>query len=183
MASIVPPLLWSVYSLVKTRKLDALSVIVVASILFTLTATALGGSARMIQIRDALVTGAIGILFLLSLFMSKPLVFYLARAIFARNPEAGVPEIETIWALPGAPFAFRVITSVWGVGLVLQIGLLCCLAWVWPIGRYLLFSPFISYGIVAGLMGWSFWYGDKRWNELAPSEREVFIQPPTTKPP
>jgi len=74
-ASALPPLLWSGYELFKTRRLDAISVIVVASILFTLAATAMGGSARLIQIRDAMVTGAIGLIFLFSLPMRRPIIF------------------------------------------------------------------------------------------------------------
>lgn len=162
MASILPPLLWSVYELIKTRKLDALSTVVVASILFTVVATALGGSARMIQIRDALVTGIIGILFLLSLFLKKPLVFHLAQATIARNPQPDVPQMEVFWAQPGGPRVFRILTFVWGVGLVAQTSLLCVLASIWPIGRYLLVSPFIGYGLLGLLLLWSFFYVEKR---------------------
>ena len=74
-------MLWSGYELAKTRRLDAVSFLVVASILFTLAATAMGGSPRLIQIRDALVTGAVGGLFLASLALEKPLIFYLALSL------------------------------------------------------------------------------------------------------
>jgi intracellular septation protein A len=77
-ASAMPPLIWSAYELVKTRRLDAISVIVVSSILFTLVATGMGGSARLIQVRDALVTAVIGVLFLATLVMKRPMIFYLA---------------------------------------------------------------------------------------------------------
>lgn len=183
MASIVPPLLWSSYELVKTRKLDALSVIVIASIVFSVVATALGGSARMIQVRDALVTGVIGVLFLLSLFMQKPLIFYLARATFARNPDNEMPALESVWALPEAPHAFRVLTTIWGMGLVVQTTLLCALAWLWPIGRYLLISPFIGYGFVGALMAWSFWYGGKHKTALASLTVGETSTPPRTPEP
>ena len=56
----------------------------------------MGGSARLIQIRDALVTGAIGIMFLGSLALQKPMIFYLARATLARNTEAGARSFETL---------------------------------------------------------------------------------------
>lgn len=173
MASIVPPLLWSLYELAKTRRVDALSAVVMASIVFTVVATAMGGSARMIQIRDALVTGGIGVLFLLSLLQQRPLIFHLARATFDRKPDPNMPELEKLWNLPGAPTVFRVITATWGVGLVLQTALLCFLAWIWPIGRYLLISPFIGYGVFGGLMLWSFWYGEKRKTEVLASLPEI----------
>ena len=161
-ASAMPPLLWSGYELIKTRRLDAISILVVAGILFTVAATAMGGSARLIQIRDALVTGAIGIMFLGSLALQKPMIFYLARATLARNTEAGARSFETLWLRPGVPFVFKLMTGVWGVGLVLQTALMCYLAWIWPIGRYLLISPFISYAIFGVLMVWSLWFGARR---------------------
>lgn len=161
-ASALPPLLWSAFELIRTRRLDAVSVLVVASILFTLFATMLGGSARLIQIREALVTGAMGVMFIASLLLKRPLIFYLTRAISARSTNGGADQFELLWQQEGARQAFKVLTAVWGVGLVLQSALLCDLAWIWPISRYLLLSPFIGYGIFGLLMLWSLWYGARR---------------------
>jgi hypothetical protein len=155
-------LLWSAYELIKTRRLDAISVVVVASILFTLAATAMGGSARLIQIRDAMVTGAIGVMFLASLLLPRPLIFYLARATMSRNTEDGAAAYERVWEVPGVPAVFRVLTWVWGSGLIVQTACMCYLAWVWPIGRYLLMSPFISACIFGLLMLWSLGYISRR---------------------
>lgn len=141
----------------------------------------MGGSARIIQIRDALVTGAIGVLFLLSLLMKRPLVFYLARAAFARQPSADTREAEALWAAPDTLRAFRVLTAIWGVGLVLQTLLLCILAWIWPIGRYLLLGSFIGYAVFGGLMLLSIWYGSKYKAILAghrPDFRSVNVKVP-----
>ncbi len=161
-ASAVPPLLWSIYELIKTRRLDALSVLVVAAIVFTVGATAMGGSARLIQIRDAMVTGLVGVMFLGSLVMKRPMIFYLARATMARNTETGAAEFEAAWEQNGVPGAFRMLTLVWGLGLIGQTAIMCYLAWIWPIGRYLLLSPFIGYGIFGLLMAWSLWYRARR---------------------
>ena len=157
-ASAIPPLLFSIYELIKTRRVDAISVLVVAGIVFTVGATAMGGSARLIQIRDALVTGAIGVMFLVTLAMKRPMIFYLARATMARDTEAGAAAFETIWNRPGVPAMFQLMTAVWGVGLIAQTAVMCWLAWIWPISRYLLLSPFISYAIFGLLMAWSLWY-------------------------
>jgi hypothetical protein len=161
-ASAVPPLLWSIYELVKTRRLDAVSVVVVSAILLTVGATFLGGSPRLIQIRDALVTGAVGVMFLATLAMKRPMIFYLARATMARNTAEGAEAYEQVWARPGVPRVFRVLTLVWGLGLVVQTGCMCWLAWIWPIGWFLLVSPFISLGIFGLLMAWSLGYIARR---------------------
>ncbi|WP_297367413.1 VC0807 family protein [Acidocella sp.] len=145
MVSAVPPLLWSLAELARVRRVDAVSATVVASIVLTVGATALGGSARMIQVRDALVTGAVGLLFVLSLPFRRPLIFYLARAAMARRTEGGETAYEAIWDRPGVPAAFTFLTWLWGLGLMAQTALLCGLAYIWPIGRYLLLSPVISW--------------------------------------
>jgi hypothetical protein len=160
-ASAVPPLLWSVYELVKTRRIDAISLTVAGSILLTVGATLMGGSARLIQIRDALVTGAVGVAFLLSLFMARPLIFYLARAAMARTAE-GMAAYETIWDQPGIPAIFRWLSVVWGLGLVGQTAAMCYLAWIWPIPRYLLLSPIVSIAIFGVLMAGSLAYLARR---------------------
>jgi len=157
-ASAFPPLIWSAYELVKTRRLDAISVVVVASILFTLGATALGGSARLIQIRDALVTGAVGVIFLISLFLKRPIIFYLARATMARHTAEAAADFEQVWCKPDVPKLLKMLTGVWGTGLVAQTAVMCWLAYIWPIGRYLLVGPVIGYSIFGLLMVWSLWY-------------------------
>jgi hypothetical protein len=161
-ASAVPPLLWSLYELAKTRRLDAISVVVVSAILLTVGATFLGGSARLIQIREALVTGTVGVMFLATLAMKRPMIFYLARATVARNTAEGAEAYEQVWARPGVPQVFRVLTLVWGLGLVAQTGCLCWLAWIWPIAWFLLVSPFISLSIFGLLMAWSLGYIARR---------------------
>ena len=54
------------------------------------------------------------------------------------------------------------MTAVWGVGLIFQTGVMVWLAYIWPIPRYLLLSPFVGYGILALLLGWNLWYVAKR---------------------
>jgi hypothetical protein len=170
-ASAVPPLLWSVFELARTRKLDAISLTIVATILLTVIATVLGGSARLIQIRDALVTGAVGVAFLATLLARRPLIFYLARAAMARDA-AGAACYETIWDRPGVPDVFRWLSLVWGLGLVVQTATMCWLAWIWPMGQYLLLSPFISAAMFGVLMLASFAYIARR-----PAARAIIALP------
>jgi hypothetical protein len=170
-ASAMPPLAWSGYELAKTRKLDAISLTIAATILLTVLATALGGSARLIQIRDALVTGAVGVAFLITLWSRRPLIFYLARAAMARDAE-GIARYETIWDRPGVPEVFRWLSLVWGLGLVAQTASMCWLAWIWPIPRYLLLSPFVSAAIFGALMLGSLAYIARR-----PAARAIIATP------
>jgi hypothetical protein len=156
--SACPPLLWSTWELIRTRRLDAISLVVLASILFSVAATALGGSPRLIQVRETLVTGLVGVIFLLSLLAPRPMIFYLARATMARRTVEGSEEFERVWTIPHVPHLLRTLTAVWGTGLVGQTMLMCWLAYLWPVARYILISPLIGYGIFGLLLIWSLWY-------------------------
>ena len=76
-ASAAPPIVWSAIELARTRRIDALSVMVVAGIALSVGAMALGGSPRMLLMRESLVSGAVGVAFLASLATRRPLIFWL----------------------------------------------------------------------------------------------------------
>ncbi|RKR46081.1 VC0807 family protein [Paraburkholderia sp. BL17N1] len=158
-ASAVPPIVWSLIELARFRRVDALSVIVLAGIVLSVAAMALGGSPRMLLLRESMVSGAIGVVFLLSLPMRRPLIFYLARATVAREMEGGAERFEALWQeRPALVSAMRLMTLVWGVGLTGETALRAWMALTWPIERFLVVSPFIGYGIYGGLALWTFWY-------------------------
>jgi hypothetical protein len=62
-ASSVPPILWSLVEFARHRRLDALSLLVVSGIVLSLLAMLGGGGIRFLQLREKLVTGAIGLVF------------------------------------------------------------------------------------------------------------------------
>jgi len=158
-ASAVPPLVWSAIELARFRRVDALSAMVIAGIVLSIAAMALGGSPRMLLLRESLVSGAVGVAFLLSLPMRRPLIFYLARATVAREMEGGAARFEALWReRPGLAPVIRTMTLVWGLGLTGETALRAWMALTWPIGHFLIVSPFIGYGIYGALALWTLWY-------------------------
>ena len=172
-ASAVPPIVWSLIELVRFRRVDALSVMVVAGIVLSVAAMALGGNPRMLLLRESLVSGAVGVVFLLSLPMRRPLIFYLARATVAREMEGGAERFEALWReRPALVSAMRLMTLVWGVGLTGETALRAWMALTWPIERFLVVSPFVGYGIYGALTLWTVWY-----RKTMPSRVEARVQP------
>ncbi|WP_095205032.1 VC0807 family protein [Mesorhizobium carmichaelinearum] len=158
-ASAVPPVAWGLIEFARFRRVDALSALVLLGIALSLMVMALGGSARLLLLRESLVSGAIGVVFLLSLAFRKPMVFYLARATVAREREYGQEHFEALWReRPSLRTSIRLMTLIWGAGLSGETMLRSWLAWHWPIERYLVVSPVIGYGIYGGLTLWSIWY-------------------------
>jgi uncharacterized membrane protein len=157
-ASALPPLIWSVIELARSRRVDALSAVVLAGILLTLAATLLGGSPRLLQIRENAVTGLIGVVFLATLYLKRPLIYHLACATFARQNPESARRLEVFAATPRGVLFFRNLTLFWGLGLIAQTAVLVWLAFIWPIGRFLLLSPLIGYGLLGLLVVGTLWY-------------------------
>lgn len=158
-ASAVPPIAWSLIEFARTKRIDALSVLVVLGIVLSIVLMALGGSPKLLLLRESMASGAIGAVFLVSLLMKRPLTFYLARATVARESEGGAARFEGLWeARPELRRSVRLMTLVWGLGLVAENGVRSWLAWNWPVERFLVVSPFVAYGIYGALTVWTFLY-------------------------
>nr|WP_246327153.1 VC0807 family protein [Burkholderia guangdongensis] len=158
-ASAIPPLAWSIVEFARRRRADALSLLVLLGIALSIVAMALGGGPRMLLMRESLVSGAIGAMFLVSLAFSRPLIFYLARATIAREEAQGSARFEAAWdERAELRRSLRVMTLAWGGGLTSEMLLRCWMVWHWSVERVLVVSPIVSYTIYGGLMGWTFWY-------------------------
>lgn len=152
----------------RTRRVDALSILVLLGIALSIVLMALGGSPRLLLMRESMASGAIGLVFFASLAMRRPLTFYLARATVARKEEGGAARFEAMWdERPALRRSVRLMTAVWGVGLMGENALRSWLAWHWPVERFLVVSPFIGYGIYGALTLWTFLYRKKMQRRAA----------------
>lgn len=158
LASSVPPILWSLGEFAWHRRLDALSLIVLAGIALSLAATLLGGDARLLLVRESMISGLIGVAFLGSLASAKPLVYFLARATLAREGDERADAFDEWWQEGRAQRTIRVMTLGWGSGLLAEATLRTWLAWHWPPERVLAIAPFVSYGVMGALFLWTVWY-------------------------
>jgi len=159
--SSLPPIIWSLLQLVRSRKLNVISMLVIAGIAASLVATMLGGNPRLLLVRESFITGIFGLVFLGSLWLPRPLMFHIVKATVAKQ---GIEEAQFAarWSIPGFRHTFYLMTAVWGAGLIAQAVLQIILAFVLPIEQDLLVSPILGYGFYLVLFGWSFWYGKKR---------------------
>lgn len=157
-ASAAPPMIWSVVEFAKVRRVDALSVLVLLGIALSIAVMALGGSPRILLVRESLASGLIGVVFLLSLLRERPLVFYLARATVARQEGNGASRFDALWnERAHLRTNLRMMTAMWGGALTAEMLLRCWLAWHWPVERSLAVLPIVSYVIYGAMMLWTIW--------------------------
>jgi hypothetical protein len=159
LASSAPPILWSVVEFARKRRADALSLLVLAGIALSLLAFVGGGSVKFLQLRENLVTGAIGLAFLGSALIRRPIIYQLAVAGAARRSDAAAAELVNLKDNVYFRRSMTFMTYVWGFGLLGATAIACVLVFTLSIKTYLLVSPFVGYGIMGALALWTLWYG------------------------
>lgn len=159
-ASSVPPTVWSIGQWLQHRRVDAVSIIILAGIVLSILATALGGSPKMLLMRESLISGVVGLAFLLSMFGRRPMMFYLARATLVRQNADHATKFDQVAIRENGRCAPWLVTmnAAWGAGLVFEAAIKVTLIETLTPGQVLLISPWVSYGTY-GLLGvWTWWY-------------------------
>ena len=160
--SSLPPIIWTAARSAYSRKTDALSLLVILGIFLSLVAFIGGGSVRFVQLRQNLVIGLIGLLFLSSIVFRRPLILPLARATILRSDLGGVRTLDELQAKHEFRRDMMMLTAVWGVGLLAETAAACILLYCMPIQEFLIVNPVVGYGAMGGLVLWSLW-SVKRW--------------------
>ena len=159
--SAIPPIIWSLVQIIREKRIDAISIFVIAGIALSLLAMAGGGSAKFLQIRENLVNALIGLVFLGSVLIKRPLILILARAqIKARDPKH-IDQFNLTMKNPSKRRPLVLMTLVWGAGLILSALLSCALVFMMSIGTYMIVSPVVGYGIYGILILWTVWYSKR----------------------
>ena len=153
MATIVPAL-WVVGNWAWRRRLDVIPGIALVGIVIGLIAVvALHGSELVLKMRESLITGTFGLIFLISLVVTeRPVIFHIGRALASGRGGNAKADFETLWADERAQRVFRTLSIVWGVGLFGEACLRAILAVSLPTGTFLTLSPPVGWVITGSLM-------------------------------
>jgi len=160
-ASSAPPIIWSLLEFAYHRRVDALSVLVVSGIALSLLAMLGGGGARFLQLREKLVSGVIGMAFVGSALIGKPLIYELARASMRRKSDDDARQFEALQVHAGFRRTMTVLTLVWGLGLLADVAVSVTLVFALTIRAYLIVNPILGYGTMGALSLWTFLYGQR----------------------
>ncbi len=162
MASAGPPMVWSLVEFARRRTFDAISVLVLGGIALSLIGYAFGGSPRLLLMRESLVTGLIGLAFLGSAAIRRPLIYVLANATMTRRSAAEGEEFRAARDQPGFRRAMTVMTLVWGSGFVAETCVRSVLVFSIPVSRFLIIAPIMGYGTIGLLALWTFLYARRK---------------------
>lgn len=154
-----PAAAWVALQWARVRRVDPIGAITLFGFLAGIAASALlGGSAFVLKVRDSTFTCLFGLVCLASLARSRPLMFFIGRALSAGNDPDRLAAYDELWGMPTAARTFRLITCAWGLGLITEAGLRVVLAVLLPTGPFLAASPVLAAVMIGSLFGFTVWF-------------------------
>lgn len=123
----------ALWVLLRHRRVEWFAVLVLVLCVASAATALLGGDDRVLLAREALVTAALGVVLLASVFSSRPVMFVVGRLTLAesgRSPD----EWDRRWA-SSARFRsiWRWLTAGWAAGLLLDAALRVTFAYTLPV--------------------------------------------------
>ena len=146
------PLIDNLYLFIKRKTLDVFGLLMLFTFLVTLILVMLGGSEKILLMKESLITAMVGFVFLLSLFFQKPLMYHLALR-FAR-----IEGFHDNWRFAYFRFVMRLMTLVWGIMLTAEAIVRISLVFVLSTTAYLAVSNIILLGFIGAAIIWTIYY-------------------------
>jgi hypothetical protein len=156
-AATIFPLGEMAYEAIHVKRIGLIAIVSLVGIVFGFGLSFATGNAIFALLKDSLLTGVFGVLFLGSLATPRPLIYRLNLDLAGTDPAARAAS-EALWERPAARAAFRLITLVWGGGLLLEAAVRVVAAFTLPIATATSISPIISVVTIGAILVWTVRY-------------------------
>jgi hypothetical protein len=144
---------------IATRSLDLIGAIVLVFLAIGVVSSLLSGNVPFVLVKESFITGLVGLLFLSSLLWKRPIIFYLGRHVMEAEGAERLAWWDGRWELARFRRAMRIITTVWGVGYVLEAAIRVVFALTLTPGTVVILSPIMGIGTTVALILWTRRYG------------------------
>lgn len=158
------PVAKNILGFARRRQLDPVSVLVLSGIITSIIALFLGGSPKILLVRESLFTGAFGLACLFSLlpyFLPRPIMFYFGRYFLAGDDIEKRMLFDESWKRPQVRFTNRLITTVWGLVYTGEFIVKIILIDILSTEAVLVIAPFITGFLTIATVVWTFYYVKK----------------------
>ena len=149
------PALFTLVGIIWKKRIDAVGLLVVVSLLLTAAFALLFKSPQLLLLQGAAVSGLFGIAMLVSLLFPKPILFYIVRSVLAQNDPQRVVSFNADWSFPQVRSLYRLLTIVWGCVTLSSLLLLAVLVFTLPISLMLVLSPILNIAVIMPAAHWS----------------------------
>ncbi len=142
-----------------TRSLDLIGAIVLVFLAIGVVSSLLSGNVLFVLVKESFITGLVGLLFLSSLLWKRPIIFYLARQVMEAGGAERLAWWDGLWERARFRRTMRLMTTVWGVGYVIEASIRVVCALTMTPGTVVILSPIMGIGTTVGLIVWTRRYG------------------------
>ncbi|HEY6468646.1 MAG TPA: VC0807 family protein [Candidatus Dormibacteraeota bacterium] len=149
------PLGWTLLSWVRSRRIDAIALLSLIVIVLGAILALKSGNTRLYFVKDGILSGALGVVWLISLLVPRPLMFYVARQLSTGGDATALARWDGRWKLAGFRHDMRLVTAVWGVGLLAQAAIRIVLALAASPSVVLVVGPIVDITTVLLLIVWT----------------------------
>ncbi len=157
-----------IIGIVGHRRADAVGVVVLVGIAVGAVLGLVSHNAKLVLDEGSVPTAVFGLLCLASLGSPAPLMYRIALQFIGPNTPMG-REFAGFWQYPQFRHLFRVITTVWGIGSLVEAAARLVIVQYVSVGTALAMSKVMPYVVTAILLAWTLGYGQyqKRKDERA----------------
>jgi hypothetical protein len=147
----------------RNRRMNALTTIVLLTLILSVVVSLISGNARVTLARDCLITGGLGVIFLGSLTRRRPLLFHLLAPLAAPRLAGGPAAFQSRFeASADLRSALRVTTAVWGAVLLADAALRLAAVLLLPTTDAATAATVLTIATVLVLVGWLRFYLPRR---------------------
>ncbi|HSZ37715.1 MAG TPA: VC0807 family protein [Acidimicrobiales bacterium] len=160
---------WILIQFVRNRQVDFVGAVVLFGfVVGVVSSTVLGGNAYVLKVRDAFFTALFGIACIVTIYThDRPALFYVGRYLSAGNDRTKIAAYNELHEIPTARHIFRVLSVVWGIGLVIEASARMTLAEALHTSTYVAVSPFITATVIGSLFAFTIVYSRRAQLEAA----------------
>ncbi|HWD54560.1 MAG TPA: VC0807 family protein [Acidimicrobiales bacterium] len=160
---------WILFQFARQRRLDFVGAIVLFGFAVgVVSSTVLGGNSYVLKVRDAFFTAIFGIACIVTIYThDRPALFYVSRYLSAGNDPSKLAAYNQLHDIPIGRHTFRVLSVVWGIGLVIEASFRMVLAEALHTSTFLAVSPFITAVVIGSLFVFTVVYSKRAQEEAA----------------
>jgi len=152
LAVTVIPAFFALVGIIRKGRPDLIASISLVTILLSLGLAAASDDTRVLQIRESYITLIMGVVFVVSSMVRKPILWLLAKH------QAKSEEHRAALEHPQRRKMLGTVNAVWGWSFVLEFAAKLWMIENLPISRVLALSPIMFYGVTALTFLWTLWW-------------------------
>ncbi|KAI9202819.1 uncharacterized protein BJ171DRAFT_625859 [Polychytrium aggregatum] len=171
----LPPLLESLYHVIRERQIDLIAVNMVLSIVISVVVVVVTSDPRLLLVKDSINTVLLGILFGASVLFKQNLIWRYNVQWNSHNPKE-LERLNTIWETkPAVRRVTNIMSLVYGVSFCIEAGIRVVLIYTIPLNIMVYVSPLLLLLCFALVGLWSYFF--VRWARAKNQSQSAEAQP------